>query len=318
MMSDISYGYDSFKFLKVSPEELAKATPTDKLILENIALVGHIVGKFATLANVARDDIFQAGLEGLIRAAQLFKPSRNIRFSTYAYVAIQHSIWNLLDTTTYPVKVTYRIAKKVAEISKYVEEFHGEHTGEPDIRMIAARVKLKPDDAQILYTLSRHVKINIDEYSDDCGGNDGLISFDNQQYDDLFVLIDYMKIIYDIIEALPMLEGVVILLRAGMYDTRSYCIREVGYVLEMVPGRVRDIEFSAIAHLRDKEVLAHFSHLKDMSPWDYICSRMDEKRFKDLTSMGIDPNIYSVDDSFGEYVMSGNYEHVTKAEGRTC
>lgn len=302
-------GYDTFKYLNVSELDIAKASPVDRRILENVALVGFFAGKFASMANVSRDDIFQAGLEGLIRSAQMFDPSLNIKFSSYASVSIQHSIWNILDTSTYPVKVTYRVAKKIAEISKFIDLYHNDHTGEPSISLIAKNVGIDEDTAQMFYTLSKHVQIDIDNYyEDDVHHGDNLLSFETLAYDELFVLSEYMDNIYDVLESLPLLEGVVVLLRSGLYDTRDYSIAEVGYILELPPGRIRDIEFCAIQHMQKSGFLTKVKLLEEMNIWDYINVKVYEKSHKDLTLCGIRPTIYCVDRDFGDLLMSGSFE----------
>jgi len=300
--------YVPFKYLKITDNDLARASKSDRLVLENVALVGHFVGKFMTFSNLSRDDLFQAGLEGLVRAAQMFDPNRNIKFSSYALVAIQNSIWSLVDIAAYQVKVTYRTAMKIADLNRFIEQFHHEHHKEPSIRDISSFIDTDVDTAQMLYTLSKHVKVDINDCHDDALFANNLVSYESQNYDNSYLYMNYMEELYDVISRLPSIEGAVLLLRLGLYDTIGYSAAEVGYVFELPPGRIRDIEYEALLHLRNDNLLSSYADMNKMTPWELICIKLQEKGQKDLTILGIPNNIYSIDNIFGDNLMSGNFE----------
>ncbi len=56
---------------------------TDELVKQNLGLVGLIV-KDLVKENQDRDDLFQIGSIGLIKAANGFDETKNIKFTTYA------------------------------------------------------------------------------------------------------------------------------------------------------------------------------------------------------------------------------------------
>ena len=60
-------------------DEEAKAL----LISSNLGLVRSVIGKFSNIG-YERDDLFQLGSIGLIKAIYKFDPSYNVKFSTYA------------------------------------------------------------------------------------------------------------------------------------------------------------------------------------------------------------------------------------------
>jgi RNA polymerase sigma factor for flagellar operon FliA len=66
----------------------------DKLILDHIPLLQHIVGRmsFDSPGRIQRDDLFGWGMRGLIEAADAFDPARGLQFSTFAFPRIRGAI----------------------------------------------------------------------------------------------------------------------------------------------------------------------------------------------------------------------------------
>ena len=64
---------------------------TDELVKQNLGLVGLVV-KGLVKQNQDRDDLFQIGSIGLIKAANGFDETKNIKFTTYAAQCIQNEI----------------------------------------------------------------------------------------------------------------------------------------------------------------------------------------------------------------------------------
>lgn len=64
---------------------------TDELVKQNLGLVGLVVNGFVK-ENQDRDDLFQIGSIGLIKAANGFDETKNIKFTTYAAQCIRNEI----------------------------------------------------------------------------------------------------------------------------------------------------------------------------------------------------------------------------------
>src|SRR5512134_1935209 len=76
------------------PRHAPTVEDRDKLILDHLALLQHIVGRLAldVPGRVQRDDLFGWGMRGLIEAADSFEPARGLAFSTYAFPRIRGAI----------------------------------------------------------------------------------------------------------------------------------------------------------------------------------------------------------------------------------
>ena len=104
-------------------DEIAK----QKFITANVRLVLSIIKRFPT-AKVSRDDMFQAGCIGLIKAVDNFDLSVGVTFSTYAVPMILGEIKRTLRTSN-SLRVSrsirdtaYQVLKRRSELEK-VDDF---------------------------------------------------------------------------------------------------------------------------------------------------------------------------------------------------
>jgi RNA polymerase sigma factor for flagellar operon FliA len=78
----------------VSEHPLEHLFDREKLILDHVPLLRHIVGRMALdlPATVERDDLYGWGMLGLIGAADTWEPARGLKFSTFAFPRIRGAI----------------------------------------------------------------------------------------------------------------------------------------------------------------------------------------------------------------------------------
>jgi RNA polymerase sigma factor (sigma-70 family) len=86
----------------------------DKFIIKNLPLVSHTIKKSSFNYN---DDIFQEGVEALIRAVNYFDETKNVQFSTYAIKAIYMHIkkYNAKNTVIRSSLVRQKDGKSIYE-----------------------------------------------------------------------------------------------------------------------------------------------------------------------------------------------------------
>jgi len=120
----------------------------DKLILANMRLVLSVIKKFNS-QTVSKDDLFQAGTIGLIKAADNFDVSVGVRFSTYAVPMIIGEVKRHLrarNSLRIPRSVrdtAYKVLKVRNEIEKEYEEATTDE--------IARRLEIK--ESEVAYAL---------------------------------------------------------------------------------------------------------------------------------------------------------------------
>lgn len=68
-------------------------TYRDSMIIDNMRFVSYIIGKyFSNTTNVDKEDLFQSGCIGLIKAVDTYDEKHGIKFSTYASRVIYNEI----------------------------------------------------------------------------------------------------------------------------------------------------------------------------------------------------------------------------------
>lgn len=114
------------------------------LIESNLGLVRSIVTKFLNIG-YERDDLFQLGSIGLIKAIYKFDPTFNVKFSTYAVPMILGEIKRYLRDDGM-IKVS-RSLKQIAIKAKTQTEILTKMLGrEPTIEELAKRIGVEKED----------------------------------------------------------------------------------------------------------------------------------------------------------------------------
>ncbi len=110
---------------------------------ENVGLVRALVPRFLG-RGVEYDDLFQAGCEGLIKAAQRFDPSRGFRFSTYAVPVILGEMRRLFREGG-TVKVSRAVKELSMKASRLSEEIAAKTGRAPSVAELADRLSCTPE-----------------------------------------------------------------------------------------------------------------------------------------------------------------------------
>ena len=116
----------------------------DVLIRSNIGLVNSIVNKFTNRGH-DREDLFQIGCIGLIKAIDNFDTSFNVKFSTYAVPMIMGEIKRFLRDDGL-IKVNRNLKSIYKKVYFVKEQFFNEHKREPTVEEIAKEIGVEKED----------------------------------------------------------------------------------------------------------------------------------------------------------------------------
>ena len=122
------------------------ASSREQLVLSYLNLVKYVAGRIAiglpTFVEV--DDLFGAGLLGLMQAIDKFEPSRNTKFETYAIPRIRGAMLDELRTQDW-------FPRSIRRKAKLLENAYAE---------VESRLERSAGDEEI----AGHLKISMEEY----------------------------------------------------------------------------------------------------------------------------------------------------------
>ncbi len=104
-------------------------SPVEEQIVEQyLPLVRTVVGRLAmTLpAHAATEDLYSAGLVGLLNAVRRFNPKTGVLFETYARVRIRGAVFDELRRLDWVPRSVHDKARKVEEVMRRLEQEKGE------------------------------------------------------------------------------------------------------------------------------------------------------------------------------------------------
>ncbi|MFN8195731.1 MAG: sigma-70 family RNA polymerase sigma factor [Nocardioidaceae bacterium] len=100
-----------------APTDRHDAAAVEKLITDNIPLVGHLVRETLSRvpSHVNRDDLVSAGLTALVQAGQAYDPARGVPFSRYAATRIRGALLDELRSVDWASRSVRRRARDLDE-----------------------------------------------------------------------------------------------------------------------------------------------------------------------------------------------------------
>ena len=231
----------------------------DKLILDNMGLIGSIVKRFEG-RGVDREDLFQIGSIGLIKAIDKFDTSYDVRFSTYAVPMITGEVKRFLRDDGM-IKVSRSLKEIVVKVQRAREQLQKEMGEEPSMEMIARAIDVPEEDIvmaleagseiESIYKTIYHSDGNeitlIDRVADRGLSGAGIVpecewtDYEKEQ------LINHM-VLKQILDELPENEKNLILLRYFRDQTQTQVAKEMG----ISQVQVSRIEKRILLRLREK------------------------------------------------------------------
>ncbi len=223
----------------------------EKLVLDHVPLLRHIVGRMSVPAGFDRDDLLGWGMVGLLSAADSWDATRGLKFSTYAFPRIRGAI---LDEMRRADLLPRGRRESLREIERATAELEQEMGSPPSIEQIAERAAVPVDDVECALADARAViESSLDQ--DSAAGPLGALLSDPRTEDPVgTVAWEEMKALLSAtIQELPEPERTVILLYYG----EEMLLRDIGDVLGVTESRVSQIHSKAIYRLNRELALAH-------------------------------------------------------------
>lgn len=141
----------------------------EKIFNHNLGLVAKVAAKCNIKQGGNKEDLFQEGCLGLLRAIEKFDPQTGLKFSTYAYQWIRAKMLRYISNNFHKFKINMSSEKKKVfwKLSKAMTQLKAEGKDiTPDT--VSQVLGVKPSDAEVMMEVSSaHVySLNLDSSED--------------------------------------------------------------------------------------------------------------------------------------------------------
>ena len=238
---------------KTYPKPPAYVTATgvqedrDRLIMTHLPKVKYIADRIAAKLppSVERDDLYGAGVVGLIDAVERYDATRGVAFTTFAEMRVRGAILDNLRAFDWASRTTRRRTREVQAAYSRLEQQLGRSVTEAEVA-----VEMNIPITELRETLQdiHGLRIaNLEDRSEDTGlsisdmiSDTGISPFDQLGNS------EYRTLLARAIDKLPERERQVI----ALYYVEELTMKEIGEVLGVTESRVSQIRTQAIGRLR--------------------------------------------------------------------
>lgn len=229
----------------------------DELITEHLPYVKRIVQRIAVHlpANVETDDLLNAGVIGLIQAAERYDPTMDNKFITYAVFRIKGAVLSELRSRDFLSKSNRRKAREIENTYLSLEQKLSRQAKDEEV---AEDLGLSLDEFYRIRKISSISFISFEEIGYTSKENQKslmryLINNDTEDALTLTRLNEIEKATAEAIGALSEKERKVI----SLYYWEEFTMKEIGKTLDITESRVSQIHSQAIGSLRRKLINEH-------------------------------------------------------------
>ncbi len=220
------------------------------LITANLRFVVKVAKNYQN-QGMALEDLIAIGNKGLIKAADKYDGSRNIKFISYAVWWIRQSILQELAEQSRIVKIPVSIVSKILKFERVKQRLAKSKQKEVSIEDISLEMKISVEDAIILSGLTSK-SIELDATINE-GENTLLENLVASEEPDVYEEEGKEYIVKKIFEKLPSGRYKDILKKVYGFDGHPpKTLKEIAEEMNLSRERVRQIKEEAINYLRCK------------------------------------------------------------------
>jgi RNA polymerase sigma factor for flagellar operon FliA len=225
----------------------------EKIVQAYSPLVKYIVGRinFPSTAILAKEDLYQCGIIGLLSALERYQPDSKAAFKTFAYKRIHGEVIDAIRRAGLVGRDKY---DQIKAIEKATNDLTGRLGREPAAEEVCHELSITEDEyhermnASLMnYMLSLDTKINDDNgdfiYRVDTVEDDSQMNPEETVND-----INLKKLVQDIMPTLPERERLIL----ALYFYEELTLYDIGQVLGLTESRVSQILNKTLVEIKVK------------------------------------------------------------------
>ena len=218
----------------------------DDLVTRHAPLVKkiafHLLGRLP--ASVIVDDLIQAGMLGLLDAANQYDSTQGASFETYASIRIRGAMLDELRRTDWAPKSVHRKARDLSAAIRQVEAATGREAADTEV---AEAMGISLDEYhQVLQETNSSRMISVEEIAGDDGDIYERISGGSPSPVEMLEDDEFRGHLVEAIGALPEREQLIM----SLYYEQELNLREIGTVLNVSESRISQLLSQAHSRLR--------------------------------------------------------------------
>lgn len=222
--------------------------PIDELVLKHGELVKriayHVVSRLPSHIEV--DDLIQAGMIGLLNAAENYSPNKGANFETYAGIRIRGAMLDEARRSNWTPRSTFRNAKQVSQAIRSIENRTGRDARAQEIADTLG-VSLEEYHRMVESAASSRI-LSYEQLADDPERASMLPETPEDGPESVLEGDQFREAVATAVAALPERERLVL----SLYYDQELNLKEIGQVLEVSESRVCQIHGQAVLRIRSR------------------------------------------------------------------
>jgi RNA polymerase sigma factor for flagellar operon FliA len=224
----------------------AELPPVEELVVKHGELVRriayHVVSRLP--AHIEVDDLIQAGMIGLLNAAQNFTPTKGANFETYAGIRIRGAMLDEARKSNWTPRSTFRNAKQVSQAIRSIENRTGRDARGQEIAETLG-VSIEEYHRMVESAASSRL-LSYEQLADDPERAAMLPEAPEDGPETVLEEDQFREALAQAVGGLPERERLVL----SLYYDDELNLREIGEVLEVSESRVCQIHSQAVLRIR--------------------------------------------------------------------
>lgn len=229
-----------------------QGSPAEAQIVEQyLPLVKTVVGRLAmTLpSHAATEDLYSAGLVGLLNAVRRYNPRTGVQFETYARVRIRGSVFDELRRLDWVPRSVHDKARKVEQVMRQLEQKHGQIPTTP--QMARALNMSEEDYEHLLASIKPATFVCLDsvrsaEQEGEATQHEAVADASQPDPGRTTVNREMARIIMARLQHLPEVQRKVL----ALYYFEDLRLREIAEVFGVTESRISQIHAAAVLNIR--------------------------------------------------------------------